>query len=327
MTSTKIRVSYGTAIVLDLLQARQDVAPTTAYLLFDRGCIGQCSFCSRANGNNASKQLSRIIWPEFELAEVIQRLTTPPLPFARICLQTGYNPESEIELKKLARKMAETGIATSVTLSPSQTILAGELLDLGLDHVGIGLDAANPRTYAKHKKKDWQTDWPALQNLLKQHGSKIEVHLIFGLGDNEETFCQRIQEIIDGGGQVSLFALTPVNGGKAPELAEYRRMQAFRFLSENRKIRFENCRFADGRLVSLPFADTELIAALDSGNAFRTSGCGNCNRPYYNERPGQMFFNYPRPLSAAEFAAATAATQLLTETGCSAESNGVSHFG
>ncbi len=50
----KIRVSYGTAIVLGLLEARQDVAPTTAYLLFDNGCIGSCSFCSRANGNQKS---------------------------------------------------------------------------------------------------------------------------------------------------------------------------------------------------------------------------------------------------------------------------------
>ncbi|PKL42746.1 MAG: radical SAM protein [Candidatus Riflebacteria bacterium HGW-Riflebacteria-1] len=321
MTSMRIRVSYGTAIVLGLLQARQDVAPTTAYLLFDRGCIGQCSFCSRANGNTASKKLSRIIWPEYELAEVIQKLTTPPLPFARVCLQTGYNPESEIELKKLAKQISATGIATSITLSPSQTVLAGELLDLGLDHIGIGLDAANSETYAEHKKKDWQTDWPALQNLLKQHGSKIEVHLIFGLGDSEETLCQRIQEIVDGGGQISLFALTPVNGGKAPELAEYRRMQAFRFLCEQGKTRFENCRFTNGRLVALPFSDAELVAALDNGNAFRTSGCGNCNRPYYNERPGQTFFNYPRPLSAAEFAAAMAAMQLQQESDWSAAAN------
>ncbi len=166
----KIRVSYGTAIVLGMLKARQDVAPTTAYLLFDQGCIGQCSFCSRANGNERSKKLSRIIWPEFELEQVITRLTAHPLPFARICLQTGYNPKSENELKTLAERFINTGIATSVALSPSQTQLAGELLDIGLDHVGIGLDAASPNTYAEHKKKNWQNDWPAICELLKQKG-------------------------------------------------------------------------------------------------------------------------------------------------------------
>lgn len=310
----KIRLSYGTAIVLGLLNARQDVAPTTAYLLFDRGCIGQCSFCSRANGNERSKKLSRIIWPEFELEQVIKKLTTPPLPFARICLQTGYNPKHETELKTLAEKFINTGIATSVALSPSQTQLARELLNLGLDHVGIGLDAASHKTYAEHKKKNWQHDWPAICELLKLNGNRIEVHLIYGLGDSEETFCHRVQEIVDSGGSISLFALTPVNGGEAPEVSEYRRVQAFRFLCENHKIRFEDCKFRDGRLIALSLANEELIAALENGNAFRTSGCGNCNRPYYNERPGQTFFNYPRTLSAEEFAAA--ANEMHLSDGC-----------
>ncbi len=300
----KIRVSYGTAIVLGLVKARQDVAPTTAYLLFDRGCIGQCSFCSRAHGNERSQKLSRIIWPEFELEQVLEKLTTPPLPFARICLQTGYNPESEDELKRLARRFVETGIATSVTLSPSQTALAGELLETGLDHVGIGLDAAGPATYALHKKKNWQHDWPALLDLLRHAGDRIEIHIIFGLGDSEKAFCQRIQDIVDGGGKISLFALTPVNGGKPPDFAAYRRMQAFRFLCENRRIRVEDCRFVESRLKALPIAGEALRQALENGDAFRTSGCGNCNRPYYNERPGQAFFNYPRPLSPDEFLAA-----------------------
>ncbi|PKL45979.1 MAG: radical SAM protein [Candidatus Riflebacteria bacterium HGW-Riflebacteria-2] len=300
----KIRVSYGTAIVLGLVHARQDVAPTTAYLLFDRGCIGQCSFCSRANGNVRSQKLSRIIWPEFELEQVLEKLTTPPLPFARICLQTGYNPESESELKSLAQQFVKTGIATSVTLSPSQTLLAGEMLEMGLDHVGIGLDAASPPTYATHKKKNWQQDWPALLDLLSKVGDRIEVHLIFGLGDSEEAFCQRIQAIIDGGGKISLFALTPVNGGNPPEFAAYRRVQAFRFLCEKQKVRVDDCQFADGRLTGFPIAGANLCEALENGDAFRTSGCGNCNRPYYNERPGQLFYNYPRPLSSPEFTAA-----------------------
>ncbi len=306
----KIRVSYGTAIVLGLIQARQDVAPTTAYLLFDRGCIGQCSFCSRAHGNERSQKLSRIIWPEFELEQVLEKLATPPLPFARICLQTGYNPESEDELKRLARRFVETGIATSVTLSPSQTALAAEMLELGLDHVGIGLDAASKETYALHKRKDWLHDWPALLDLLHKAGNRIEIHLIFGLGDSEEAFCQRVQAIIDGGGKISLFALTPVNGGKPPEFAAYRRMQAFRFLCEKKKIRFENCCFTNGRLVAFSFTGKALRDALENGDAFRTSGCGNCNRPYYNERPGQLFYNYPRPLSGNEFSEALATMDL-----------------
>jgi len=306
----KIRVSYGTAIVLGLLEARQDVAPTTAYLLYDNGCIGRCSFCSRANGNQKSQKLSRVIWPEYEFATVLERLTVEPRPFRRICLQTGYNPENTETIKCLAKRLISSGISTSMTLSPSQTTLAQEMLEMGLDHIGIGLDAAAEVTYREHKRKDWHNDWPALQQLLKMAGARIEVHLIFGLGDSEETFAGRIQEIVAAGGKVSLFALTPVNGGSAPDLDAYRRMQAFRFLCENRRICLTDCSFVDGRLTSYGLSGEELREALCNGDAFRTSGCGDCNRPYYNERPGQVFFNYPRALSASEFSQAVAAMQL-----------------
>ena len=298
--------------MLGLIEARQDVAPTTAYLLFDQGCIGSCSFCPRANGNQQSKRLSRITWPEFSFATVLDKLTGDPRPFRRVCLQTGYNPASIDSLKALATALIDSGIATSMTLSPSQTELALEMLNNGLDHVGIGLDAASSETYKEHKRKDWQTDWPALQHLLREAGNKIEVHLIFGLGDSEEAFCRRVQEIVAAGGKISLFALTPVNGGSAPEIEAYRRIQAFRFLCESGAINFSACSFADGRLTSLGITDRQTLATmLQNGDAFRTSGCGDCNRPYYNERPGQTFYNYPRALSASEFSQALSDMQLF----------------
>ncbi|MDD2999646.1 MAG: hypothetical protein PHV05_11345, partial [Candidatus Riflebacteria bacterium] len=226
-----------------------------------------------------------------------------------VCLQTGFNPQMNDILKELVKKLVATGISTSMTLSPSQTDLALEMLAMGIDHVGIGLDAATEKTYTEHKRKNWQTDWPSLQTLLHKAGSQIEVHLIFGLGDTEEDFIKRIDAIVAAGGKVSLFALTPVNGGKAPEISAYRRVQAFRFLCENAVISSQNCRFNDGRLINYGIAETALVDALQHGDAFRTSGCGNCNRPYYNERPGQAFYNYPRALSASEFA------QALSEMG------------
>jgi biotin synthase len=54
----------------------------------------------------------------------------------------------------------------------------------------------------------------------------------------------------------------------------------------------------DGRLVGLE-------ALLPStGEPFQTSGCPDCNRPFYNEQPGGPLYNYPRPLMAGEVARA-----------------------
>jgi biotin synthase len=43
---------------------------------------------------------------------------------------------------------------------------------------------------------------------------------------------------------------------------------------------------------------TEITTFLADGVAFQTTGCLDCNRPYYNERPGKTMYNYPGPLSA-----------------------------
>ncbi len=301
MPSTKIRVSYGTGIVLGLIKAKQDVAPTTAYLLWDDGCLGSCSFCPRASGNSTSKKLSRIIWPEFDFVKVLELLNSKPQPFKRICLQTGYNPENEPILESMAEKLIASKIKTSMTLSPGQPEFAQKMLNKGLDHVGVGLDCASPETYKLHKKRVWEKDWPALKALMNKMPDKIEVHLIYGLGDSEETFAQRLLEIYDYSGKVSMFAFTPVNGGSAPDFSSYRRLQALRFILETGQKQKIKLTFKDGRIKSFGVLPLELKALIQNGVAFRTSGCGDCNRPYYNEKPGQRFYNYPRDLTEEEF--------------------------
>jgi len=42
------------------------------------------------------------------------------------------------------------------------------------------------------------------------------------------------------------------------------------------------------------------------GEPFQTSGCTGCNRPYYNETPGEELYNYPKPLTTEETKAAWA---------------------
>jgi len=43
-----------------------------------------------------------------------------------------------------------------------------------------------------------------------------------------------------------------------------------------------------------------LREVLADGHAFRTTGCEDCNRPYYNEKPRDVLYNYHRPLKAEE---------------------------
>ena len=46
----------------------------------------------------------------------------------------------------------------------------------------------------------------------------------------------------------------------------------------------------------------DLLRIIQMGDPFLTSGCLNCNRPYYNEKPSGPIYNYPRPLTEKEIA-------------------------
>jgi biotin synthase len=43
-----------------------------------------------------------------------------------------------------------------------------------------------------------------------------------------------------------------------------------------------------------------LITVINSGKPFLTSGCPNCNRPFYNEKPSGPLYNFPRDIRAGE---------------------------
>jgi len=47
-----------------------------------------------------------------------------------------------------------------------------------------------------------------------------------------------------------------------------------------------------------------------TGEPFQTCGCPDCNRPFYNERPGGVMYNYPRPLTPVEARRAMAEMEL-----------------
>jgi biotin synthase len=57
-------------------------------------------------------------------------------------------------------------------------------------------------------------------------------------------------------------------------------------------------RFDDeGRLTDFGVNRQTLIEILQTGEPFLTSGCPDCNRPYYNEKPSGPIYNYPRNLT------------------------------
>ena len=311
-----VHASLGTASVLGLEAVQMEVAPTTAYLMVGGKCAFDCAFCAQARSSTArADQLSRVTWPEYPLAEVLARLPVAHARGAirRCCLQVTAGPGYAVAARQLLRALkAASQVPLCVCIRAVDLALFDELLSLGAERVTLALDAACEEVYSRVKGHDWARVRGLLLEAARCHPGHVGTHLIAGLGETEADLSCLLQEMHDAGVTTALFAFTPVvgtalAGEPPPSLASYRRVQAARYLIVRGFARASQFTFsADGQIISFGIEAAALSALLGTGEAFQTSGCPGCNRPYYNERPGGPLYNYPRPLQPEEAAAAVA---------------------
>jgi biotin synthase len=314
---TPIRVSIGTAGILDLIQVPMAVAPTTAYLMLGERCIMNCAFCAQARGSDARDDaLSRVAWPAFPLTEVCARLHTAEQQaiLRRVCIQVTTGRRSyRHTLGVIGQIRQATQLPLDAAILPANIDQVRELIAAGLDHIGFGLDAACERVFRKTKGQHWQHRLDMIAQAATQFPGHIAIHLIVGLGESEQELVERMVWAHTLGIEIGLFAFTPVQGTALanraqPSLGHYRRMQIARWLIVHHGIQWHHFGFDNqGSLTSLDLDDWPTL--LCNGDAFRTSGCPDCNRPFYNERPGGPMYNYARTLSDDEM------QQAIRETG------------
>jgi biotin synthase-related radical SAM superfamily protein len=318
-------VSLGTADALGLAPAGGDSPTTTAYFLLGVRCACDCAFCAQARGSRSRNDgLSRVIWPQHDQDATLRALHLAHLEgrIARACIQVTTGPgmlEETVRMVTSIRSHSEVPVCAAIL--PRSLRDVERLLAAGAEVVGFGLDAATPVVYERVKKPGskpglgqqvWRRQMAMIETASRVFPQRIGAHLIVGLGESERELVQLTQRLVDAGVVVALFAFTPVRGTameavSPPAVDVYRRCQAARQLMTTGAARVERFTFdQSGRLSGFGMLASEMRGALSDGQAFRTSGCPACNRPYYNERPRGVMYNYPRPLDATEIEAAFA---------------------
>jgi len=314
-----IRVSTGTAIVLGLLQGKLDAEPTTAYLMtYRKGkCTANCAFCPQARGSKSSTDLlSRVSWPTFPTASVLPALAEgfKQRKIRRVCIQALNYPEVFAHLEALVKEIKkEAAVPVSVSCQPLNKANIERLAKAGVDRLGVALDAATEALFNKVKGKEaggpygWDDQFGMLTAALAVFGrGNVSTHLIVGLGETEKEATQIIQRCADMSVLPALFAFTPIKGtawekNSPPALKSYRRVQLARFLIVEGLVQADGMRFdGEGKIAGFGLAKEALAESVKSGEPFRTSGCRDCNRPFYNEKPSGPVYNYPRKVSREE---------------------------
>ncbi len=137
-----IRLSIGSAVLLGLSHGKIDALPTTIYTMLGEYCVADCRFCAQARNSRADKKfLSRVIWPEFELDDVLDKIDDKG---KRICVQTLKYPKLVDDLVYMISRIKErTNIPVSACLNPLDKKSLKRLKVAGLGRVGVGLDCAS----------------------------------------------------------------------------------------------------------------------------------------------------------------------------------------
>ncbi|MDH7478040.1 MAG: radical SAM protein [Candidatus Bathyarchaeota archaeon] len=314
-----IRVSLGSAFVTGLLSGKLEASPTTAYLMtYRKGkCTANCGFCPQARESSArSDMLSRVSWPVFTTEKVLSGIEKAVKngKIKRICFQALNYPKVFIHLQALIRAVRQkVDEPISVSCQPQNSINIKALSEAGAERIGIPLDAASEEIFDKIKgfsaggPYNWKNQFKLLSEAVHIFGKgRVSTHLIVGLGETEREMVSTIQKCVDMGVLPALFAFTPIAGTALenipqPPIQSYRRIQIARHLIVQGIARYEDMRFDnEGCLTDFDVDKKTLLQTIQFGEPFLTSGCPNCNRPYYNEKPSGPIYNYPRKIGEKE---------------------------
>jgi len=315
----RIRVSSGSAVVLKLSNGKLDVVPTTAYLLtYRKGkCTANCGFCPQARGSRGrADMLSRVSWPVFQMRYVLDGIENAVKDgqIRRVCRQALNYPEVFVHLLAFVKAIYSlVRVPISVSCQPLNRQNMKLLAEAGTERIGIPLDAATKEFFDRVKGRSvggpylWEEQFRLLSEAVEVFGrGKVSTHLIVGFGETEREMVETVQRCVDMGVLPALFSFTPIAGtaletNSQPLVPVYRRIQLVRHLIFHGIARYEDMHFNGKDCISDFGVDKEvLVRMVQTGKPFLTSGCPNCNRPYYNEKPSGPIYNYSKPLTNEE---------------------------
>jgi biotin synthase-related radical SAM superfamily protein len=318
----QIRVSIGSAIVLELLEGKLNAAPTTAYLMtYKPGkCTANCLFCPQARTSRSkAEMLSRVSWLAFATENVLKKIGNAYTNqrIRRVCIQALNYPEVFTHLTATVKALKQhANVPISVSCQPLNAQNIRHLAEAGAERIGIAIDAATEKLFNEVKGANangpytWENQFRQLREAIEVFGKgKVSTHIIIGLGETENEAVSLIQRCVDMNVTPALFAFTPVRGTALetkpqPPIETYRRIQLARHLIVNKHARSEDMHFdSNSRLTDYGIKKETLTYIVETGNPFLTSGCPNCNRPFYNEKPSGPIYNYPRNIRKEEISA------------------------
>jgi biotin synthase-related radical SAM superfamily protein len=321
-----VQLSTAAAITLGVTTGRMYRCACTRclnlLLTYPEGCRANCAYCGLARHREAERDYAdrnfiRVDWPAVPMDVIIDKVAADgeDSPFHRMCISMITHPRSDDDtvavLKKWTDRIDPDTIPVSILSNP--TTMGRQdvqnLRDLGADIFTVAIDAATPELFDRTRGKGvqsphkWDKYWEVLMDARDIFGpQKFGAHIIVGMGETEHDVLSLAQQIVDLGGHNHMFCFFPEEGSLMDHLPatprdQWRRVQLGRYLIDYCDVRVDHMKFDEqGRLVDYGLPGGELDDIINSGLAFRTSGCPGkfqddisaCDRPYGDSPPSDI---------------------------------------
>ena len=210
--------------------------------------------------------------------------------------------DDTIDLVRSIRDVSHIPISVLVfPLSDERYVL---LEELGTDKLVIPLDAAERKLFEWIKGRaagsvyEWATHLDGIRRAIAVFGrGSVGTHIIIGLGERCKDALRLIDKLHADGVHSALFAYTHLPGTRGLRtnlcIEHCRAVQFGVYLIREGIATFADMNFREGDVVDFGIAGEEMLRFVGKGDAFRTTGCPDCNRLYATETHSEVF-NFTR---------------------------------
>lgn len=287
-------------------------------LNYEDGCLSDCAYCGLARtrpGNYQDKSFIRVDWPLVETDQVVARMTKYQKKLTRLCISMvthGRAYQDTVDITE--RIFARVRVPLSILVAPP-TLNHDRLKvfkELGVDMIGVGLDAVTEEVFAKrrtnvpHGGLRWDNYWEIINSAREIFGPwKVNCHVLLGLGETDRDLVETFYHLKSREIFSYLFCFNPEPDSRMAEhpksnITRWRRIQLVKHLIENCNLERDRISFDDaGATCQLKWDGASIHNIVQQGVAFMTNGCPGengepgCTRPYGSYRPSEPFRDYP----------------------------------
>lgn len=322
-----VRISYASALALRYRSGRFtrdfEFGGINLLLNYASGCRSDCGYCGLARtrpGDYEDKSFIRVEWPLVETDDLVERMAKYAEKLTRLCISMVTHGRAYGDTFEITRRIREK-VDTPLSILVAPPTLNHERLqtfkDLGVDMIGIGLDAVTEDLFRRHRTDvpsggglSWDKYWEVVNDSRDIFGPwKVNCHTLVGLGETDHDMVKLFIDLCDREIFPYLFCFNPepdsrMGSEEKSPIWRWRRIQLAKHLIETEGFRWGHFDFDEaGTLTAIKdearFDGQVVDRVVESGVPFMTNGCPGpsgepgCTRPYGSYRPSESMRDYP----------------------------------